>query len=145
MARIFYSRDSERIPGGAGELYDIIVHRLKAGDVLIIPSVDHLCKRWRDLFAILDCLAGKGVILRPLHTSGRRGEPPEVGFKRDLRRAATQRARATGSYKRCTGRPRSVDREAIRRLSAAGLKPDDIAAELGVGKTSVYDLLARGE
>jgi DNA invertase Pin-like site-specific DNA recombinase len=140
MAKHFYSRDSERIPGGAGELYDIVVHRLKSGDTLIVPTVAHLCKRWRDLAAILDVLASKGVTLIPQYTAGRRGEPPEVGFKRDLRRAATERARVNGSYKRCTGRP-SIDRAKARELHASGMRPADIAAELGAGKSAVYAAL----
>jgi hypothetical protein len=73
----------------------------------------------------------------------RRGEPPEVGFRRDLRRAATERARARGSYLKCTGRP-GIDRAEVRRLRGSGMKPAEIAAQIGVGKSAVYDALREG-
>jgi DNA invertase Pin-like site-specific DNA recombinase len=142
MPKFYYSRDLESSPKSVAKLHDLFL-KISGGDVLTVPSIDHLAERWADLYLILDCLAGKGVILRPLHTSGRRGEPPEVGFKRDLRRAATERARVRGSYLKCTGRP-SIDRAKARQLRDGGMKPADIAAELGAGKSAVYAALREG-
>jgi hypothetical protein len=137
MARIFYSRDCERIPGGAGELYDIIVHRLRGGDVLVVPDVSHICKRWYDLRMIIDCLAGKGVVLSPQFTDRRAGESAEAGFKHDLRRAATERAKASGSYSANEGRPQKADPALARKLKDSGVPDEMIATTLGVSPRTV--------
>lgn len=90
MAKFFYSRDCEKTPGSVAELYDVFL-KLRGGDILEVPSVDHLCDRWHDLHAILGCLEGTGVTLSVQRTAGKRGAPPEVGFKRDLRRGSAAR------------------------------------------------------
>lgn len=136
MTKFFYSRDCEKAPGSVAELYDIFL-KLRGGDTLEIPSVDHLCDRWHDLHAILGCLEGTGVTLSVQHTVGKRGAPPEVGFKRDLRRAAAQRARAAGAYANNKGRPQKADAARVRQLSAAGTSIDTIAFMCGVAPITI--------
>lgn len=143
MAKYFYSRpDSEVEPGRVLlDIYD----KLRSGDVLTTPDVSHLALSWNVLAMVLYLFETRGAILSPLRIGGNPNDSVEERFKADLRRAAVARARARGSYKRCTGRPRRVDRAEVRRLRDSGMTPAEIGAQLGIGKTSVYGLLARGD
>lgn len=141
MARYYYSRpDFELEPGRV--LLDIF-DKLRAGDVLETPDVSHLAFSWNILAMVVYLFETKGAILKPLRIGGRQGDPIEERFKADLRRAATARARARGSYKRCTGRPRRVDRLEVRRLRAEGMTVAEIAQRVGGAKSVVYDVLSR--
>jgi len=46
---------------------------------------------------------------------------------------------ASGVYK---GRPASIDAAEVRKLKAEGLGPSQIARRLGIGRASVYRVLA---
>jgi hypothetical protein len=140
--KYFYSRpDSEVEPGRVLlDIYD----KLRPGDVLEIPDVSHVALSWNVLAMVLFLFEEKGAILKPLRIGGFKGDPIEVRFKADLRRAATVRARARGAYRTCTGRPRRVDRLEVRRLRDSGMTPAEIAAQLGAGKSAVYDALREG-
>jgi DNA invertase Pin-like site-specific DNA recombinase len=63
-------------------------------------------------------------------------------FERELmlerQREGIATAKAEGRYK---GRPPSLDRAAVRRMQADGLRPTAIAAQLGIARSSVYRLL----
>jgi hypothetical protein len=142
MARHYYSRpDSELEPGPVLlEIFD----KLSAGDVLETPDVSHLALSWNVLAMVLYLFETKGAILKPLRIGGSAGEPIEQRFRADLRRAATARARARGAYRTCTGRPRRIDRDEVRRLRDSGMTPAEIAAQLGARKSAVYDALREG-
>jgi hypothetical protein len=142
MTKYFYSRpDSEVEPGAVLlEIFDA----LRAGDELGTPSVDHLALTWNVLAMALYLFETKGAILKPLYVGGNPGDPIEVRFKADLRRAAVARARARGAYETCSGRPRKVDRLEARRLRDSGMTPAEIAAQLGAGKSVIYDVLRGG-
>ncbi|WP_409515428.1 helix-turn-helix domain-containing protein [Brevundimonas sp.] len=42
---------------------------------------------------------------------------------------------------RCRGRREAVDKLAIRKLRAEGLRPTDIASRVGVARSTVYEAL----
>src|SRR5690242_11714652 len=98
VMRHCYDRASEFSPGGV--LFGII-DQLRPGDVLAVPAVDHIAMRWSDLEHILSLLAQRSASLEVRHTARKRGESPETGFKRDLRRAAIHRAQSLGRYRGC--------------------------------------------
>jgi Homeodomain-like domain len=133
MAKYFYSRDS-----GSAEL-DKIFSQLKGGDVLTVPSVDHLCTRWRELSLFLFSLESIGATLA---VENQRGASIE-GFRRDLRRAAVQRAKARGSYANIKGRPRKADDDVILELADLGNSIEAISAICSVSPRTVYRALQR--
>jgi len=137
--KYFYSRpDSEVEPGPVLlEIFD----KLRAGDVLETPDASHLALSWNVLAMVLYLFETRGAILKPLRIGGAPADPIEERFKADLRRAAVTRAKAKGSYRGCTGRPRRIDRLEVRRLRDSGMTPAEIAAQLGAGKSAVYDAL----
>jgi DNA invertase Pin-like site-specific DNA recombinase len=137
-----YSRDVEASPDLDTELQHVL-RRLNRGDILVIPSVDHLARRWSDLQTILAFLEDRGVVLAPRHTSMKPGESTEVGFKRDLKRAGAARAAARGAYRGCTGRPKKAERELARKLRAAGLETNAIADLLRVSERTVQRYMSR--
>ena len=141
--KYFYSRpDSEVEPGRVLlDIYD----RLGAGDVLETPGVSHLALSWNVLAMVIYLFETKGAILKPLHVGGNPGDPIEDRFRADLRRAATERARARGAYRTCTGRPRRIDRAEVRRLRAEGMTAAEIARRVGGAKSIVYDIIRRGD
>ena len=63
-------------------------------------------------------------------------------FRRELTRASQlegiARAKLNGVY---TGRARSIDSAKVRELWDSGLRASDIAATLGIGRSSVYRVL----
>ena len=63
----------------------------------------------------------------------------ELTFIKERQRAGIDAARAMGVYK---GRKKSIDREAVRRLRAEGVGATEPARCLGIGRASVYKVLA---
>jgi DNA invertase Pin-like site-specific DNA recombinase len=137
MARNHYSRDVEASPDANVELRNILV-RLNRGDILVVPDVGHLARRWADLQTILSFLADKGVLVSPRHTSLASGELPEVAFKRDLRRFAVDRARARGAYEQNAGRPKKADPALARKLNDSGVPFEIIVTTLGVSPRTLH-------
>ena len=62
----------------------------------------------------------------------------ETALRRERQQEGIEKAKAEGRYK---GRPPSVDKDAIRRLHAEGVKPAHIAKRLSVARSTVYDAL----
>ena len=137
MARIFYSRDCEQSPDSNVELTHVL-GRLNRGDALIVPSIDHLGHRWSAVREVLRFLEDRGVILAPRITSIRPGEPPELAFRRDLKRVQTDRAHARGAYARNTGRPRKGNPTLARRLKDSGVPFEMIVTVLGVTPRTLH-------
>ena len=50
-----------------------------------------------------------------------------------------QKAKAAGKYK---GRQKSIDEQQVRQMKNEGLRPVDIARQLGIARSSVYRMLA---
>ncbi len=139
MANVFYSRDCEKTPDSVAVLHDTFL-KLGRGDVLIVPDVTHLAARWPDLRMMLDALAGAGVKLAVRRSSRQADEPVETWAKRDLRRAATERAMIRGAY--VIGRPKAADAMLARKLRADGIANEMIASVLGVSPRTVARYVA---
>jgi DNA invertase Pin-like site-specific DNA recombinase len=64
-------------------------------------------------------------------------------FENDIRRErqmeGISKAKAEGRYR---GRPATIDPERVKELRETGLGPAAIARQLGIGRASVYRMLA---
>jgi DNA invertase Pin-like site-specific DNA recombinase len=132
---------------------------VRDGDTLIVTKLDRLARSVPDLLNMVARLEGKNVALRVLAMSG--GQPLDTGtaigklmlavigavgqFEREMmlerQREGIAKAKRDGRYK---GRAPTVQRRAaeITRLRDAGVTPTEIAAKLGIGRASVYRMLA---
>jgi DNA invertase Pin-like site-specific DNA recombinase len=124
---------------------------MREGDVLAFTRVDRLGRSLKDLVTISDELRKKGVglfiIQQNLDTSTPMGQmfyamlgimaEFEYHLKRERQTEGIARAKNLGKY---TGRkplPNNV-REQVLGLLAKNVRPTKIAADLGIGRTSVY-------
>lgn len=129
---------------------------LREGDSLLVTRLDRLARSVADLVSILARLQAKGVAFRVTGQAGLDTETPSgklminllgsiAQFERELmlerQREGVARARAAGKYK---GRAPTARRHAdqIRQMHSDGLGASEIARRLGIGRTSVYRMLA---
>ena len=126
---------------------------LHAGDVLTVTKLDRLARSVGDLMRIVDLLAEKGASLRVLNaqidTSNASGKAFlgmlgvfaefETNLRRERQLEGIAKAKAAGVYK---GRPASIDADQVRQLKSDGQGASEIAKRLGIGRASVYRLLA---
>lgn len=128
---------------------------VREGDCLVVTKLDRLCRSVVDLVAITETLRTKGVALRILSMNLDTTTPTGklmlnllgsiAEFERELmlerQREGIAKARAEGKYK---GRAPTARRKApqVRELRASGLPARDIAAKLGVSRSSVYRILS---
>ena len=126
---------------------------LHAGDVLTVTKLDRLARSVGDLMRIVDLLAEKGASLRVLNahidTSTASGKAFlsmlgvfaefETNLRRERQLEGIAKAKVDGVYK---GRPASIDADQVRQLKSDGKGATEIARAMGVGRASVYRLLA---
>ena len=143
---------------GPRPVLDQTLDFVRAGDTLIVAKLDRLARSTGHLLEIVRSLEDKGVALRILdfggeavNTSGPAGRllltvfAAFAQFEREMmlerQREGIARAKAAGKYK---GRKPTVRARAdeIRALRAEGLGATEIARRLGVGRASVYRILA---
>lgn len=136
MGKIRYDRGLEKVPGERGDLLRDIIAKLGRGDVLIVPDVSHLADDMDSLRLILSIMDRHGFKLIPEYTARQPGESVEDGFKRDLKRAATKRAKARNAY--TIGRKREHSPELVRSLKRGGSTVAEIATMLNVTERTVY-------
>jgi len=133
---------------------DAAVDYVREGDTLIVTKPDRLARSTLDLLQIAKGLEGKGVTLRILSLDLNTSTPTGklmltvlggiATFERDLmlerQREGIARAKAEGKYK---GRAPTARRKAadVVRLKAEGLTGDAIAAQLCIGRASVFRIL----
>ncbi|CAN5350105.1 recombinase family protein [soil metagenome] len=129
---------------------------VRKGDVLIVSKLDRLARSVNDLSSIVADLDKRGVGFRVLDqaidTTTSNGRlmlnmlAAFAEFETDLRaerqRDGIERAKAEGRY---TGRPATIQSDAVRTLKAEGLGATEIAKRLGIGRASVYRLLEEPE
>ena len=128
---------------------------IREGDTLLVTKLDRLARSTQHLLEVADRVKAKGADLSILNlgadTSTATGRLmfTVIGavacFERELmlerQREGVARAKAEGKYKgrKPTARARAAE---IATLKADGVRPVDIARRLGIGRASVYRVLA---
>ena len=130
-----------------------ILDFIHAGDVLTVTRIDRLARSIGDLQDIVRELKSKGAVLKateqPIDTSSAAGKAFldmlgvfaefETNLRRERQMEGIAAAKARGVYK---GRPASIDAAKVAALKAEGLGATEIAKRLGVGRASIYRVLA---
>lgn len=131
---------------------------IREGDVVVVYSLSRISRSTTDLLGLLERLDNQGVTLVSLSEAVDTSTPAgrllvtvlaalsqfEVDVLRERTLAGLEAARAQG---RVGGRPRVLDRDGevkARGLAASGVPVREIAAMLGVGRSTVYRVLAEG-
>src|SRR5450631_358329 len=144
---------------GRRQQLDAALDYVREGDTLIVTKLDRLARSVPDLLVIVARLETKHVGLRVLAMSGEQplDTSTAVGklmlavigavgqFEREMmlerQREGIAQAKRAGRYQ---GRVPTVRRQVdeIIRLKSAGVTPTEIATRLGIGRASVYRMLA---
>jgi DNA invertase Pin-like site-specific DNA recombinase len=131
----------------------LLLEFLRSGDTLLVTRIDRLARSIKDLQDIVAELRAKSVDLRateqPIDTSTAAGKAFldmlgvfaefETNLRRERQMEGIRAAKARGVYK---GRKPRIDTDAVRRLKAEGMGAAAIARHLGIGRASVYRVLA---
>ncbi len=127
----------------------VILDFIHPGETLVVTRIDRLARSLQDLQVIVVRLQERGAHLmateQPVDTSTAAGKAFfdmlgvfaefETNLRRERQAEGIQAARQRGVYR---GRPRRIDREAIRQRLAQGHSPTQIARDLGVSRGTVY-------
>ncbi len=127
---------------------------VREGDCLVVTKLDRLCRSVADLVAITERLRAKGVALRILSMNLDTTTPTGklmlnllgsiAEFERELmlerQREGIAKAKREGRYR---GRAPTARRLApqVRELRSSGIPAREIAAKLGISKSSVHRIL----
>ena len=120
---------------------------------MVVVKLGRLGRSTRDVLNLVHELETKGGALRVLDPEIDTSRPEgriilttlsmvaemELTFIKERQRAGIEAAKAKGVYK---GRKKSIDRDAVQRLRAEGIGATEIARRLGIGRASVYKVLA---
>ena len=133
-----------------------LLNFVRAGDTLVVTRVDRLARSIGDLQDVVRALKAKGVALKAteqlIDTSTAAGKAFldmlgvfaefETNLRRERQMEGIATAKARGVYAG-KGRKPSIDVAEVRRLrEEEKLGPAAIAKRLGIGRASVYRLLA---
>jgi DNA invertase Pin-like site-specific DNA recombinase len=149
----------EQISSRAGERIELkkALNALKEGDVLIVTKLDRLARSTKDLLQIEQEISKKGASLRILDlnidTATATGRllftmvgaiaEFELALMKERQREGIKKAKADGKYK--GGAPIAAEKaKQIKELKAQGKGGKEIARLVGVGRATVYRVLARG-
>lgn len=143
---------------GQRDQLDHALDYAREGDILVVTKLDRLARSTRHLLEIVQLLEHKGVALRildfggePVNTSGPTGKllltvfAAFAQFEREMmlerQREGIAKAKAAGKYK---GRKPTALAKAteVKALRANGVGGTEIARRLGIGRASVYRILA---
>ena len=143
---------------GQRDQLDHALDYARADDTLVVTKLDRLARSTRHLLEIVQLLEHKGVALRildfggePVNTSGPTGKllltvfAAFAQFEREMmlerQREGIAKAKAAGKYK---GRKPTALAKAteVKALRANGVGGTEIARRLGIGRASVYRILA---
>ena len=150
---------AEKVSGTSTQGRDelrLLLDFVREGDELVVTRVDRLARSMGDLQDVVRELKDKKATLRateqPIDTSTAAGKAFldmlgvfaefETNLRRERQMEGIAKAKARGVYK---GRKPSVDPTKVRELHAQGMRPSAIAAELGVGRTTVWRALKGAE
>ena len=133
------------------EVLSLLLEMIGNGDRLVVWKLDRLARNMNDLLAIVSALEEKGATLEILDQKIDTGSASGKAFlqmlgvfaefetnlrkERQIAGIAKAKAERPDAYK---GRPASVDAVAVRNMLNAGLKPMDVARQLGVSRATVY-------
>src|SRR3984957_8797382 len=131
----------------------VLLDFVQPGDTLVVTRIDRLARSLKNLQDIVHELKGRGVALRateqPVDTSTAAGKAFldmlgvfaefETNLRRERQLKGISAAKARGVYK---GRPATIEVSKVAALKAQGLGATEIAKRLGVGRASVYRVLA---
>ena len=135
----------------------VLLDFIRPGDTLVVTRIDRLARSLKDLQDIVHELKGRGVALKateqPIDTGTAAGKAFldmlgvfaefETNLRRERQMEGIRAARARGAYK---GRRPSIDAAEVARLRhEERLGASAIARRLGIGRASVYRLLAGRE
>ena len=126
-----------------------LIGRLEKGDTLLATRVDRLAHSIADLQDIVRSLTVRGATLKtteqPIDTGAAVGPSLndmlgvfaafEATLRRERQLEGIAKAKAAGTYR---GRKPSVEKTKVQELLARGVGPTEIAAQLGISRTSVY-------
>src|SRR4051795_3543646 len=140
---------------GRSEL-QVLLDFVHAGDTLVVTRIDRLARSLKDLQDIVHELKAKGVALKateqPVDTGTAAGKAFldmlgvfaefETNLRRERQLEGIAAAKARGVYR---GRPTTIDKSKVAALKAEGLGAIEIAEHLGIGRASVYRVLARAD
>lgn len=140
---------------------DAALDFVRDGDTLLVTKLDRLARSTVDLLRMVDRLEAKGVGLRILDFGGSEVNTKSPNGKLMLtmfaamgeweralmlerQREGIAKAKAEGRYK---GRKPTAQAKAseVLRLKAEGVKPAEIARQLGIGRSSAYRILAEAD
>ena len=131
---------------------------IRDGDEVRVHSIDRLARELRDLQSIIEQINDKDATItflkekltfKPsaqadpfaklqLHLMGAFAEF-ERSIIRERQREGIARAKERGVY---AGRKTSIDVDKVKSLHASGVGASEIARQLGIGRASVYRLIA---
>lgn len=131
----------------------LLLEFLRPGDTLIVTRIDRLARSIKDLQDIVAELRAKGVELRateqPIDTSTAAGKAFldmlgvfaefETNLRRERQMEGIKAAKVRGVYK---GRRPRINAMEVRLLKEGGLGATAIARHMGIGRATVYRLLA---
>ena len=143
---------------GQRDQLDHALDYAREDDTLVVTKLDRLARSTRHLLEIVQLLEHKGVALRildfggePVNTSGPTGKllltvfAAFAQFEREMmlerQREGIAKAKAAGKYKgrKPTALAKSTE---VKTLRAEGVGGTEIARRLGIGRASVYRILA---
>jgi DNA invertase Pin-like site-specific DNA recombinase len=147
---------AEKVSGSSREGREelaTLLEFLRKGDTLVVTRVDRLARSIRDLQNVVHELDTRGAILKateqPIDTSTAAGKcfldmlgvfaEFETNLRRERQMEGIAKAKERGVYR---GRKPTIDRSEVAALKSEGLGATAIAKALGVGRASVYRILA---
>lgn len=126
--------------------------KVEEGDVILVKKLDRLGRDTADMIALIKEFDSIGVCIRFLDdgisTEGATGKMvvtilsavAQAERQRILERTNEGRLEAQAKGVKF-GRKRSVDRKKLRALREKGMGATDIAKQMGIGRSTVYQLL----
>jgi DNA invertase Pin-like site-specific DNA recombinase len=147
---------SEKVTGTSRENraeLETLLQFLRPGDTLMVTRIDRLARSCGDLQDIVKTLKAKGVSLKatdqPIDTSTAAGKAFldmlsvfaefETNLRKERQAEGIAKAKDKGVYK---GRKPSINIAAIEALRQEGKGATEIAKALGIGRASIYRVLA---